>query len=327
MILRSKIIKAIGFLFGEEEQFSLENRLFLTSVIIGILISINGAIISSFFSASFVTGVICILLAILLLGLYYFIRFKRIVEPFKIPIIIISFTGISIIWVFDGGSNGSDLMVGFVILILALIGVSARNKKYVFLLFIVLTVIIYFIQFYRPDLIVHMPSVKNRVIDSFITTIYCSVFIFLIIRFLHNNYTKERQKAEENGERFKAIFENSKDAIGIFKNGHHILFNRAYMNLFGYEDKSEIIGKSIIELIAPQERSKITIYIQTALSNKEESNLLESIGIRKNGNRFPFEIQIGTYDLNHEKFATAILRDISKRKKSEEALRLSEEKF
>ena len=73
-----------------------------------------------------------------------------------------------------------------------------NKKKYVISLFIASVIIIYLIQLYRPDLIVDFPSDKVRWIDSLITVIYSSFLIFLIIKFLHKNYTLERQRAEKN---------------------------------------------------------------------------------------------------------------------------------
>jgi len=112
--------------------------------------------------------------------------------------IIISFIGISAIWVYDGGINGSDIMVAFVILILGLIGVKDNHKKHILVLFISLLIIIYLIQLYRPDLIINIPSAQNRWIDSFITAIYCSISIYFIIRFILKNYNIEKKRAEES---------------------------------------------------------------------------------------------------------------------------------
>ena len=145
-MFKEKIKKVIAYVFGYEENLSLENRLFLSAIIFGILICINGSIISYIISPSIKTVIICILLIGLLSPVYYFIRFKGIVEPFKIPLIIISFVGILVIWVFDGGMYGSDMIIALVILMLTLIGVSNQNKKYVLFLFISLVFIIYLIQ-------------------------------------------------------------------------------------------------------------------------------------------------------------------------------------
>ena len=60
--------------------------------------------------------------------------------------------------------------------------------------------------------------------------------------------------------KFRAIFENSKDAIGISKQGINFMFNAAYLKLFGYSNQTELVNKPILEQIALSERSRIIDY-------------------------------------------------------------------
>ncbi len=53
----------------------------------------------------------------------------------------------------------------------------------------------------------------------------------------------------------------------------------------------------------------------------------ETIGLRKNGDEFPFEISIGNYFYNNEKYTIAIIRDISYRKDYEKNLKAQNEEY
>src|SRR5271169_5317950 len=57
--------------------------------------------------------------------------------------------------------------------------------------------------------------------------------------------------------RFQAVFENSRDAIGIFKAGIHIFVNPAYLELFGFPPGTDLAGKPVLDLIAPESRDQI----------------------------------------------------------------------
>jgi PAS domain S-box-containing protein len=239
-----KIKKIFDLIIGDEESYSLENRLFLSTVVIGIAVSVLGFMISLIVSSSPVTLLAALFTFIVLIIFYYFIRIKRIFTPFVIPVIVISFLAISVIWIFDGGINGSDIMVGFVILILALIIVPAKARKFVISLFITLIIIIYYIQLYRPELITGFASEKVRWTDSIITAVYSSIFIFLIIGFLLKNYTIEKQRAEENEIMFRALSENSQDIIARFDRQHqHTYINKAGIETMGVT-ADKIIGKT-----------------------------------------------------------------------------------
>jgi signal transduction histidine kinase len=198
-MIRKKITEAISFIFAEDENFSLEHRLFLSSLVIGIIISICGSLINLVLSTvSSVAYVVPLLLSGVVFVLYYFVRFKKIFDPFIIPIVIISILGISAIWIYNGGINGSNIMPAFVILILGLIVVPEKSKIYIISLFISVNIFILIIQLYRPDLIINFPTETDRWIDNLLTVIYASILIFLIIRFVHKNYTLERLKAEKS---------------------------------------------------------------------------------------------------------------------------------
>jgi len=239
----NKLKKFANHIFGDNENFSLENRLFLSSLLLGTLICIVSSVINIIISPSLVAVFVCTLLIFLLSLLYYLAKFRGIIEPFKIPIIVIAFLGIAIIWVFDGGIDGPDMMIGIVTLLLALTIVSAKIKKFVILLFVALVITIYFIQFFNPNLIVKIPNQTGRWFDSFFTAIYCSIFTFFIIRFIHRHYTLEKKRAEENERKYRILFEKATVAETIIKqqNGELLKLNadkNRFISILSHDLKS-----------------------------------------------------------------------------------------
>ena len=240
-----RIMKLIKNIRGDVKESSLEYRLFLSTIIIGIIVSLLGSIISIILSSSFTVITVTLSLFLLLCILYYYVRFRRIYKPFVGPTIVLTYVGIAIIWIVDGGIDGSNLFVGFVVLVLSLIIVPDKNKKYVISLFIALILIIYLIQLHRPELITPFPSEKVRWTDSIITAIYSSLFIFLIIKFLHNSYNTERQRANDTQLKFRALSENSQDCITRYDREHrHIYINKAGLEVSGLS-KEQILGRTL----------------------------------------------------------------------------------
>ncbi len=240
-----RIMKLIKNIRGDVKESSLEYRLFLSAIIVGIIVSLLGTIVSIILSSSFTVITVTLSLFLLLCILYYYVRFRRIYKPFVGPTIVLTYVGIAIIWIVDGGIDGSNLFVGFVVLVLSLIIVPDKNKKYVISLFIALILIIYLIQLHRPELITPFPSEKVRWTDSIITAIYSSLFIFLIIKFLHNSYNTERQRANDTQLKFRALSENSQDCITRYDREHrHIYINKAGLEVSGLS-KEQILGRTL----------------------------------------------------------------------------------
>lgn len=247
-MLLKKIKDYLYFMLDRDESLSLENRLFLSTIVLGIITSLLGSIVSIILSSSFITIITAVVLFLLLLIIYWVVRIKKIYKPFLIPLISISFIGISVIWIFDGGINGSDIMPAFVILVLALIIAPEKSRKYIIALFIALIITIYLIQYYRPDLITGFPTEKVRWTDSIVTAIYSAFFLFLIIRFLLKNYTIEKHRAEENEIKFRALSENSQDRIARFDREHRYTYiNKAGTEIIGL-NAGQIIGKTPHEI-------------------------------------------------------------------------------
>ena len=107
-MFRKKIIKALNFISAAADNLPLEDRLILNAIIIGALTSLLGSVTNLILATSIISGIIPLLLTVVLLLIYYFMRFKKIFKPFVVPIIVVSFIGISIIWIFNGGMNSSN---------------------------------------------------------------------------------------------------------------------------------------------------------------------------------------------------------------------------
>lgn len=321
-----KIKKAIEFIFAENEDLTLENRVFLSAIIIGIFTSLVGSAVNLFLNTSLPAAIIPLILSVLILILYYFVRFKKIIEPFIFPIIIISIIGISVIWVFNGGINGSNILPGFVILILGLITVSNKNKKYVFALFVGLFSVVYLIQFYRPDLIVNFSNETDRWIDSIFTLFYSSYFIFLIIKYFHESYSIERSKVSESEEKYRQAFQTSSDAININqRDGAYIDVNEGFTNLTGYTLK-DVMGKFSTEIniwVIPEDLEKMI----AGLREKGYVKNLESKFRCKDGSIKTAIMSANLFMLNNEPHILTITRDITESKDLEGLILKSKQQY
>jgi PAS domain S-box-containing protein len=124
--------------------------------------------------------------------------------------------------------------------------------------------------------------------------------------------------------RFQAIFENSIDAIGLSKNGVHVLANPAYLKMFGCSQTDEMTGKSVLELIAPSQRELIRERIQRRAIGADAPTHYETRGLRKDGFEFDLEVDVSSYKLKGEIYTLVILRDVTERKRADQLLKESE---
>ncbi len=266
-MIKKKAKEFTSYIFADDENFPLEHRLVLSACIIGILISLIGSLINFLLSTSIIAVLVPIFLSFIVLILYYFIRFRKIYKPVNFPVICISIIGISTIWIFNGGMNGSNVMPALVILILGLLIVREREKIYVIILFLAANISIYLIQFYRPDLITNFPSETDRWIDHLITLIYSSVLIYFIIRFVYDNYNIERQRALDSEKKLIQLNADKDRFLSIL--AHDL--RSPFSNLLGF---SEELKENLHNL----DKNQIESYVNTInTSAKNTFNLLDDL--------------------------------------------------
>jgi PAS domain S-box-containing protein len=137
------------------------------------------------------------------------------------------------------------------------------------------------------------------------------------------------QKDEEyarlySEEKYRLLVETASDAIvSIDDKGMIVFANPAIAMVFGYEP-SEVIGKPLTilmpEYIRKLHEGGFTRYLATGQRHINWQGT-ELTALRKNGEEFPVEISFGELIRDGHKLFTGFLRDISKRKQAEIALR------
>jgi len=137
----------------------------------------------------------------------------------------------------------------------------------------------------------------------------------------------ERKRLEEavkrSEERLRSVVQTAKDAISITDSRGNIIFwNGAAEAMFGYTS-DEIIGKPVSILMPERFRTIFAdAFKKTVLSGEVQSHeaIAERVGRRKDGSEFPIEISDAQWKNKEGVFFTSIMRDITERKRMEEAL-------
>jgi hypothetical protein len=136
------------------------------------------------------------------------------------------------------------------------------------------------------------------------------------------------EKQVRTGEEFhRVIVETASDAVvSIDHRGDILLANHATTITFGYE-LSELIGQPLTilmpEYLRDLHEAGLKRYQETSHRHINWQST-ELIGLRKSGEEFPVEVSFGEITNNGHRVFTGFIRDISERKRAEEALRASE---
>ncbi|MBF0296944.1 MAG: PAS domain S-box protein, partial [Magnetococcales bacterium] len=149
----------------------------------------------------------------------------------------------------------------------------------------------------------------------------------LRMEIIRHEETTARLRSSE--ERFRSVTLSIRDAIIAADGEQNIVFwNRGAEELFGYT-RQEIIGARLDKLIPPRYKDAHRAGFERFQARGDAALLgktTELTGLRKNGEEFPLEMSLNSWtNADGSRFFSAVIRDITERKSTEEALLVAKE--
>lgn len=146
--------------------------------------------------------------------------------------------------------------------------------------------------------------------------------------------TEQKQMEQafiENQARLSKIINSAMDAvITVNQNQIIVLFNIAAEKMFGCK-ATDAIGKSIDKFIPEKYRTvhkkHIDNFGKTGITMRSMGSITPISGLRSNGEEFPIEASISQTEAGGQKLYTVIIRDITEKKRAEDALITSEARY
>ncbi len=146
-----------------------------------------------------------------------------------------------------------------------------------------------------------------------------------------NREMHERQQAEAalraSEERLRAIADSAKEAIiSADSGGNLVSWNAGASAIFGYQ-AHEILGTPFTRLLPPRHHAAHQRAFSAWASAGRAAmprDALEFTGARRGGSEFPLDVSLSSWSVGGERHVTAIMRDITQRKRLEQTAREQE---
>jgi two-component system cell cycle sensor histidine kinase/response regulator CckA len=139
---------------------------------------------------------------------------------------------------------------------------------------------------------------------------------------------KQSEEALRQSEgRYRHLIQSSPDAIVVYADGKLVIVNDAAARLAGAEKPDQLIGMAMMDFIHPDYREIVAERERRLTEEKREVPLVEEKLIRLDGVVIDAEVSSIPFNYQGRPGAQVVIRDITERKRAEEALRESEERF
>ena len=160
-------------------------------------------------------------------------------------------------------------------------------------------------------------AVLSKVIPGIIYAIALFILIYTVYIIIEKNQKMRVNQTilQESEEKYRRLSDVTLEGIVIYKKSVIQDINPSLLEMLGYQ-REEMLNKDVTDFI--HEADKRVVFENVA---RNYSNPYEIRVVRKNGDTFLAEVEGREYQLLGETLRVASIRDITKRKQTEEALR------
>jgi len=168
---------------------------------------------------------------------------------------------------------------------------------------------------------VYVLSAGVKVLTALVSLATAVLLPFTVPHILSLVHTAKASEAAEG--RFRDLLEAAPDAMVVVDQaGKIVLINTQTERLFGYK-REEVLGREMEALIPERFRELYRDQRMNFAAGPRVRPMeakLELCGLRKAGAEFPVEVSLGPIDTEDGTLVTSAIRDITERKRAEEAL-------
>ena len=145
----------------------------------------------------------------------------------------------------------------------------------------------------------------------------------------HEEATSQASRLRESNERFRSVTDSAHDAIiSVNSRGEIVFWNLRAQAVFGYDER-EAAGKELTQLISKSDRVRHADQIARLWTSDSPwmGRTVELHIDSRDGREVPVELSLSTWKAGNENFYTLLIRDITERRQSAEALRQREDEL
>jgi len=134
-----------------------------------------------------------------------------------------------------------------------------------------------------------------------------------ILRDVTEKKALERQ-LKESEEKYRSLIERSPDGAAVTHEGKFLYVNRAFTRLYGYQNDTDLLKRSISEIVSEEQREDVDKWFRQHELDQRSSSRYEFAGVRKDRKRINVEVYGSPVPYEGKVCLLTFHRDITERR-------------
>jgi PAS domain S-box-containing protein len=172
----------------------------------------------------------------------------------------------------------------------------------------------------RMSLFFHGTVRSDFVITGMVAAFLASMLVVSLIIVFVKKLRSVEVALLERGTLYQRLVELAPSAVLIHSGGKIVFVNPAVLDMVGAKSVSELLGKSILDVVHPDSRSAVTKRIGKMMMSKETAPMIEEKILLMDGSTLDAEVQATYIEYEGKPSVMVVARDISTRKRAEKLL-------
>ncbi len=126
---------------------------------------------------------------------------------------------------------------------------------------------------------------------------------------------------------YSSFFESSLDGVAIAVDGRILSANKAFAAIFGFDSPADLINKDVLDLVSNDDILRVAEYFRLKERNKFSPDRFDFLAKKRDNSFFYCELTISAFQQNEKTYLSILTRDVTERKRSQRAIKESEEKY
>lgn len=189
-MIKTKIDKYSEKFLGYNQKATFEEKNLVLFSFVGSCFFFIAVIVNYFTQDNFFIHIAGLLSCLMMIGTYIYIRFSKIYIISLYLMVLITLFSSFLAWYFFNGIFGSFPLIILMTTIFYALITRGLHRYIVLSLQLVLLVVLSWVEYKNPDIIIHYPSFDAAFFDIFLTIFFGIIFVFVSFRFIIERYLR-----------------------------------------------------------------------------------------------------------------------------------------